>query len=131
MSGPSGHHHGDVTTLDPFALAADILDPPRAERGPLASYHDRPVDYVRDLIRWPAGQGLTDYQAETLTDLVVYGRQAVRGPHGLGKTSTAALAILWFATTRDAMGEDWKVPTTASAWGQLIHYLWPEVHKWA
>ena len=41
----------------------------------------------------------------------------------------AAWIVLWFALVHD--GEDWKVPTTASAWRQLTHYLWPEIHKWA
>ena len=42
----------------------------------------------------------------------------------------AAWAILAFALTRDALGLDWKVVTTAGAWRQLIKYLWPEIHKW-
>jgi hypothetical protein len=54
----------------------------------------------------------------------------VRSLHGSGKSTIAALTILWFSVTRDAIGADWKVPTTASVWGQLIHYLWPEIHKW-
>lgn len=43
----------------------------------------------------------------------------------------AAIAVLWFADTRDRAGIDWKVVTTASAWRQLKQYLWPEIHKWA
>jgi hypothetical protein len=54
----------------------------------------------------------------------------VRGPHGLGKTAEAAWAVLWFALTREAAAEDWKVPTTASVWRQLEKFLWPEIHKW-
>ena len=26
---------------------------------------------------------------------------------------------------------DWKIPTTASGWRQLVKFLWPEVHKWS
>jgi intein/homing endonuclease len=44
-------------------------------------------------------------------------------------TAFDAWVIHWFALTRD--GEDWKLPTTASAWRQLTKFLWPEVHKWA
>ncbi len=40
-------------------------------------------------------------------------------------------AVLWFATTRDALGVDWKILTLASIWRQLEKYLWPEIHKWA
>ena len=54
-----------------------------------------------------------------------------RSPHGAGKTSTAALTVLWFAVTRDAAGIDWKAVTTAGAWRQLLKYLWPEIHLWA
>lgn len=46
-------------------------------------------------------------------------------------SALAAIAVLWFATTRDAAGVDWKVITTASAWRHLSVYLWPEIHKWA
>lgn len=42
-----------------------------------------------------------------------------------------SILVLWFATTRDLAGEDWKVITTASAWRHLEVYLWPEIHKWA
>lgn len=103
----------------------------KAASSPLSAYHDDPVGFARDLIEWPAGQGLTPYQVEGLSRLQRRKRLAVRGPHGLGKTTKASVAILWFATTRDEAGEDWKIPTTASAWLQLTRYLWPEVHKWA
>lgn len=98
---------------------------------PLARYHDDPVGFVRECIDWPERQGPSEYQNEMLARLVTRKRLAVRGPHGLGKTTVAALAVIWFSTTRDDAGEDWKIPTTASAWHQLTHYLWPEVHKWA
>jgi hypothetical protein len=90
-----------------------------------------PVAWAHDCIAWPPGAGLTGYQEEILAALPPRRRVAVRGPHGLGKSMTAALVVLWFATTRDAAGIDWKVPTTASAWRHLSVYLWPEIHKWA
>lgn len=90
-----------------------------------------PVGWCRDCVAWKDGEGLTGYQEEILTKLVTEGRASVRGPHGLGKTMLAALAVLWFATTREDARKDWKCPTTASAWRQLEHYLWPEIHKWA
>lgn len=103
----------------------------RAAATPLSAYHDDPVGFARDLIAWPTGKGLTPYQVDSMRRLVKRKRLALRGPHTLGKSTTASMAILWFATTRDAAGEDWKIPTTASAWLQLTRYLWPEVHKWA
>lgn len=46
-------------------------------------------------------------------------------------SALGALTTLWFATTRDAAGVDWKVITTASAWRALTRFLWPEIHKWS
>lgn len=63
--------------------------------------------------------------------LLEYRRACVRSPHGTGKTALSALLIWWFSLTRDAMMYDWKAVTTASAWRQLIKYLWPEIHKWS
>lgn len=66
-----------------------------------------------------------------MSSLVVLGRIAIRAPHGVGKSATAALLVLWFALTRDDDPDaDWKIPTTASAWRQLKNFLWPEIHKW-
>lgn len=96
------------------------------------TYYSEPADFALSCIDWPAGEGPTDYQLECLDNLVAYEREAVRGPHGLGKTTTAALAVLWFALTRDDQPyRDWKCITTASAWRQLSKFLWPEIHKWA
>lgn len=88
-----------------------------------------PVAFIHDCIAWPEGQGPAPYQEETLSRLYEHGRAAERGPHGLGKSSTAAWSVLHFALTRDDL-EDWKIATTASAWLQLKRYLWPEIHKW-
>jgi hypothetical protein len=88
---------------------------------------------VRDCIIWDREkqEGATPYQLEIINAVVTEGRVSVRGPHGLGKSAQASWLILWFALTRDAMGIDWKVPTTASGWRQLVKFLWPEVHKWS
>lgn len=94
-------------------------------------FYDDPVGFAEQCIRWPAGESLTDYQRELLAALPVRKKVSARGPHGLGKTTTAAIAVLWFATTRELLGRDWKVPTTAGAWRQLERYLWPEITKWA
>jgi hypothetical protein len=114
-----------MSTLSPYAIAADLLDPPESP------WLYDPKRWIVECIDWPDGQSLTEYQAEECDALVQHGRVAVRGPHGLGKTATAALLVHWFATTRDQAGMDWKIITTASAWRQLTHYLWPEIHKWA
>lgn len=113
---------------DPWQVAADEFDPPRLQ---VQDYHDDPAGFVQDCINWKRGHGPTSYQLRNLQKLADHRRLAVRGPHGLGKTAQNAWVVLWFALTRDAAGEDWKVPTTASAWRQLTKFLWPEVRKWS
>lgn len=97
----------------------------------LRRYYDDPVAFAEDCIAWPEGQGLTGYQKDVLAAIPKHKRVAQRGPHGLGKSTTSAIAVLWFAITRDAAGVEWKCATTAGGWHQLEHYLWPEIHKWA
>lgn len=88
----------------------------------VTQYYDDPVAFAFDCIDWgDDNDGLTQYQCDILTTLQQKKREAVRGPHGLGKSTVAAVAVLWFALTRDAAGVDWKAVTTAGAWRQLIH----------
>ena len=94
-------------------------------------WFDDPVAWIEACVRFPEGLSLTMYQRALAQELVKAGRLAVRGPHGLGKTTLSALLILWFACPREQAGRDWKCITTASAWRQVTKYLWPEVHKWA
>lgn len=93
------------------------------------TYFYDPIAFVHDCILWPPDKAPTPYQDETMADLVEHKRVSIRGPHNIGKTAEAAWLVLWFSLTRD--GEDWKVPTTASAWRQLTKYLWPEIEKWS
>jgi hypothetical protein len=92
-------------------------------------YYDSPARFVRDNFVWRRNEHPTPYQAEILDMLVKEHKVSGRGPHGLGKSAMASWINLWFALTRD--GKDWKAPTTASSWGQLKNYLWPEIHKWS
>lgn len=117
-----------MTLPSVWELAAEKADP---RPSPMQRFLYDPVGWADACVDFRNGPGLTPYQREELAAIPVEQRVSVRGPHGLGKTATAALAVLWFATTRDACGIDWKVPTTASAWRQLEHYLWPEIRKWA
>ena len=94
----------------------------------IRQYRSDWVALVHDCFDWQDDQRPTFYQDEILAAIPKHKRVAVRGPHGLGKTALDSWAILCFALTRD--GDDWKIPTTASAWRQLTKYLWPEVHKW-
>ncbi|MFJ3545458.1 hypothetical protein ACIPQH_25220 [Streptomyces rubiginosohelvolus] len=120
---------GDVRTLRAVRDRLASRRTRTAARRAIRFMYD-PVGWAREVIDWRDGQGLTAYQADALDLLPKKRRLAVRGPHGLGKTGMAALTVLWFATTRDAAGIDWKVLVTASAWRHLSVYLWPEIHKW-
>lgn len=95
-----------------------------------AKYKYDPAGFIQDAFIWPDKQRPAPYQLEIGTNLIEYQREAVRGLHGLGKTTIAAWLVHWFALTRD-IDSDWKLPTTASVWRQLNKYLWPEIHKWA
>lgn len=119
---------------DPLlAAVADGLeqvDRPASTRT-AARYYNDPARFADECILWPPRKSLAAYQREVLTELPVRRRVSVRGPHGLGKSTTSAITVLWFALTRDAAGVDWKAVTTAGAWRQLERFLWPEIHKWA
>lgn len=91
-------------------------------------YWNDPVGFVRECIVWGENDGPTPYQCDILYSLSKNKRVCVRSLHGAGKSALSALTVIWFALTRD--GDDWKIPTTASAWRQLEKFLWPEIHKW-
>lgn len=118
---------------DPFEIAAKQFE---LATIPIKDFYDDPVGFVKEFVDFGTArkgtlQGLTDYQAEIMGDLPKSKRKAVRGPHGLGKTTAKAFIVLWFAITRDDAGVDWKCATTAGAWRQLEKYLWPEIKKWS
>jgi len=111
--------------------ALELRQRTQNRRDPKSTFTEK---YYHDPVRFNAecfDDQLSSYQLDIARDLEAEHRVAVRGPHGLGKTALAARLILWFALTRDANGDDWKIPTTASAWRQLTKFLWPEVKKWA
>lgn len=108
-----------------YSKAAQLLDPRKS------IYYDDPVAWIYDFIKFRPNEGLTEYQEEILSELPRKKKVSVRGPHGLGKTAMESFATIWFASEREAAGDDWKVPTLASVWRQLEKFLWPEIHKWA
>lgn len=121
-------------TGDPWGSVIEFMAPAAVDR--MERYYLDPVAFAHDCIKWPEGKELREYQDEVLAALIEHLRVCVRSLHGVGKTTTSAVAILWFALTSEAACQqgrirDWKCPTTAGAWRQLEQYLWPEVHKWA
>lgn len=81
------------------------------------------VGFVRDILHADPAE----YQIEILNSFITQKRIAVRGPHGLGKTTLSAWVTLWAISTSEV---DTKVITTASAWRQLTKFTWPEIRKW-
>ncbi|MEC3995007.1 hypothetical protein VSR01_16300 [Actinacidiphila sp. DG2A-62] len=122
---------GDVRALRELRDVLRAAQHRRKVTNTAVRYLNDPVAFSREVIRWGPDESLAPYQEDTMAALPVKRRVAVRGPHGLGKSATAAITVLWFATTREAAGLDWKVITTASAWRHLAVYLWPEIHKWS
>lgn len=89
-----------------------------------------PAGFAAEAFTWPEGTTLRPYQADALSRLGRRRRLALRSLHGAGKTGTGAMAVIWFAVTREQRGVGWKIPTTASVWRQLEKYLWPEIRLW-
>ena len=95
-----------------------------------ARYGRDPVAFVEECFVW--GDDRPERYQLDFIDLCAPGRRvSLRSGHGVGKTATEALLLLWWALVSDAMGADWKAITTASARNQLTRFLWPEIHKWA
>lgn len=110
---------------DPIDEYVDAVFAPGDLNPTIYGSPDGIVRFVHDILHAdPAA-----YQEEILFNFVARHRAAVRGPHGLGKTTLSAWVILWAVS--GALGEDVKVVTTASAWRQLIYFTWPEVRKWS
>jgi len=109
----------DTAELDRLLLSYSVFQ---------LTYRADPAAFVVDCIDFADGDGPSLYQLEILGEFVGRKRACVRGPHGLGKSAICAWIVLWFVLTRQ--GSDFKVVTTAGAWHQLTHFLWPEIHKW-
>jgi len=111
-----------IETVDEWTL--NIISDTRDGFHKLERYGSDPISFLYDYI---PGLRLAPYQEEILSNIPSHPRQAVRGPHGLGKTTVNALSVIWFIHTQNP---DTKVPTTASVWRQLLDFLWPEINKW-
>jgi superfamily II DNA or RNA helicase len=72
----------------------------------LGKYARDPAAWMRECIAWPMGSAPTDYQLQLATDLMAHERMAIRAPRGTGKTTWAALIVLWYVVTREMMRVD-------------------------
>ena len=90
------------------------------------TYRDDRVAFVYDCLP-DLRRTFAPYQEEILANFDMgIRRQAVRAPHGAGKSLIAAILVHHTLLTTE---EDACVPTLASVWRQLEKYLWPEIHK--
>jgi hypothetical protein len=93
----------------------------------LARWEHNPVAWTTDAL---PNITLAGYQQQQLQTLAKTGHVAARATRGAGKTMPLAVAALWFVTTRELMGVDWKAPITAGSWAQLAKFTMPEIHRW-
>lgn len=107
----------------------------RQGAGKLRPYYRDFRAFLHDCVDWEGPKHYQERIADALYSPDYENRIAEYGPHGIGKSALAALAIHHFSLCSEEIAEleggDWKAITTASAWTQLKRYLWPEVHKWA
>lgn len=94
-------------------------------------YRFKPAQFAEDCVDWDRMRDRpAPYQLQVLDDVVRYGKEAVRGPRGLGKTLAASIVVNWFALTRDGdIARDWKIVTTAGSATQLNAFLWPGIRR--
>lgn len=84
------------------------------------TYYNDPVGFVRNVLGFEPDQ----WQVEMLTAIAEGKRQiSVRSGHGVGKSSGASWAMLWFVTTRYPV----KVVVTAPTSAQLFDALFAEL----
>ena len=80
-----------------------------------------PLYFTRKIL----GKELWPIQAEILKSVQVNMRTAVRSCHGIGKTFTAAMCILWFLYTHPKA----IVLSTAPTWRQVEKLIWKEIRS--
>ncbi len=87
------------------------------------TYHADPVGFARDVLGFHADAT----QAAILRDIAAGERRlGVRSGHGVGKTTTLAVAIVWFSCTRFPQKTVCTAPTSA----QLFDALAAETKTW-
>lgn len=104
-----------MVVTDPFAIAADILDP-------------QPHRYATDLVGWVhdrLGEHFWSKQREIADALVQHRRVAVKACHGPGKSFFAARTAAWWVDTTP-VGDAIAV-TTAPTHKQVHVVLWQEL----
>ena len=86
------------------------------------AYQKDPVLFAEEVCKFHPDT----WQRAVLNDLASSPRVSVRSGHGVGKTGTEAIAVLWFLTCFRFP----KVVCTAPTKQQLNDVLWSEIDKW-
>lgn len=97
------------------------------EQNPLIPFIENYIDHPARFVEEVLGVKPDPKQAEILT-AIAQGRRriSVRSGHGVGKTTTAAWAVIWWISTRYPQKTVMTAPTTA----QLYDALYAEVCTW-
>ena len=90
---------------------------------PPEKYWKDPIYFAENILEIK----LWDKQKEILEALRDHKRVSVRSGYGVGKSTTAAIAILWFM---ESFESDVLVISTAPSFRQVVKILWTEVHRW-
>jgi hypothetical protein len=102
-----------------FAKAKEAASDPHR----FGDYYDDPVGFARDilgvLIVWSKLE-------EVLLAVRDHTRVSIRSGHGVGKSFTMAIVVLWWLYARKG-----RVITTASTWDQVEDVLWGEINTLA
>lgn len=109
-------------------LRKQLLNPVDSETQALRDHYWQDDNGIVDFAHEIIGIKLRSYQARILNAVQKHHRVAVKSLRGVGKTTTAAIIVLWVMSCSP---DETKVITTASVWEQLTKYLWPEIRKWA
>lgn len=88
----------------------------------IAEYQKNPVLFAEEVCNFHPDP----WQRDVLMDLAAYPRVSVRSGHGVGKTGTEAVTVLWFLCCFKFP----KVICTAPTMQQLNDVLWSEIDKW-
>lgn len=89
-------------------------------------YYDEPVLFVREVL----GQEPDDWQAEFLTAVATGKRKiSVRSGHGVGKSTAASWAAIWYVCTRYTCKVIITAPTSAQLFDALFAELKAQMRK--
>lgn len=107
---------GVITAKSPFAIAADLIDPPNRH-------------WTRDPVAWARSRNieLWSKQREIITSVANNPRTAVHSCHEIGKSFIAALTSAWWIDVHPP-GEAFVLSTAPTAL-QVQAILWREINK--